>query len=60
MPSAETSSGQEPPRKRDEFLAFLFVAVILAPLLAVMLIGGYGLAIWIAHMFGAPPGVPVD
>lgn len=60
MSSAPTSPAQEPHRKRDELLAFLFVTVILAPLLAVTLIGGYGLAIWIAHMFGAPPGVPVD
>jgi len=60
MPSAPTLPPPERPRKREEFLAFLFVTVILAPVLAVVLIGGYGLVIWIAHMFGAPPGVPVD
>lgn len=60
MPSIQNSPAQQRRRKRDEFLAFLFVTVILAPLLAVTLIGGYGLVIWIAHMFGAPPGVPVD
>lgn len=34
-------------RKRTEFAMFVFLAVFLAPLLAVFGVGGYGLLIWL-------------
>lgn len=37
----------EQPRKHDEILAFVVLAVALAPALAIAGIGGYGLLIWI-------------
>jgi periplasmic nitrate reductase NapE len=41
-----------------EFLVFLLLAVVLAPVLAVIIVGGYGLLVWISHMAYGPPGPP--
>lgn len=43
--------------KRQELLVFLFITVVLFPLLSVMIVGGYGFAVWIWQMlFSGPPG----
>jgi len=42
--------------KKDEIKMFLFITVILFPILTVMLIGGYGFAVWILQMVYGPPG----
>jgi nitrate reductase NapE len=60
MNSTETSpaaSGQAKERQRD-LLAFLFLTVVLAPVLAVAVVGGFGFAIWIFQIFLGPPGPP--
>jgi len=46
----------ENPSARQELSAFLFVTVILAPVLAVTLVGGYGFSVWISQILGGPPG----
>lgn len=43
-------------RRRRELAAFLFLTVVLAPLLSVLIVGGYGFAIWVAQMILGPPG----
>jgi len=43
-------------QKRDELKSFLFLTVILAPVLAVTIVSGYGFAIWISQMLMGPPG----
>ncbi len=50
----ETSTEQSPSKKR-ELSVFLFLAVVLAPILAVMVVGGYGLLVWIYQHFTGPP-----
>jgi len=45
-------------RKRRELLVFLFITVVLFPLLSVMIVGGYGFAVWIYQMIAGPPGPP--
>ncbi len=45
-------------RKRQEIKLFLFLTVLLFPLLAVAVVGGYGFAVWIFQMFVGPPGPP--
>jgi nitrate reductase NapE len=40
-----------------ELRAFLFLTVFLAPALAVILVGGMGLVIWIYQIFNGPPGI---
>ena len=34
---------------------FVFLTVVLAPALAVMIVGSYGLAIWLYQMWAGPP-----
>ncbi len=43
------------PRRRHELLVFLFLTVVLAPVLAVAIVGGYGFAIWMYQLLNGPP-----
>lgn len=47
-----------PLRKRRELLSFLFLTVVLAPALAVIIVGGYGFLVWVYQMIAGPPGPP--
>ncbi|WP_425460053.1 periplasmic nitrate reductase, NapE protein [Exilibacterium tricleocarpae] len=42
--------------KRDERVAFLILAVFLAPILTVIIVGGYGFIVWITQLLTGPPG----
>jgi nitrate reductase NapE len=42
--------------KRGERRVFIFITVFLFPVLSVILVGGYGLAIWLLQLFFGPPG----
>lgn len=42
--------------KKQEWLAFLFITVVLFPILSVIVVGGYGFIIWILQMYFGPPG----
>ena len=44
-------------RRRRELRVFLFLTVVLFPLLSVLLVSGYGFAVWIWQMIFGPPGV---
>lgn len=53
-----TAGADAPGRKRRELMAFLFLTVVLFPVLAVLIVSGYGFAVWISQMFFfGPPGV---
>lgn len=41
--------------KRDERLAFFLLAVVLAPVLSVAIVGGYGFIVWMTQLFLGPP-----
>jgi nitrate reductase NapE len=41
--------------RKDETLAFLALAVVLAPVLAVIFVGGFGFLIWMQHLIFGPP-----
>lgn len=43
--------------KRQEFGAFLLLSVFLAPVLSVILVGGYGFIIWMFQLIAGPPGM---
>ena len=43
--------------KKDEWVTFLILAVFLAPILSVVIVGGYGFLVWIAQIISGPPGV---
>ena len=42
--------------KRGERRVFLFITVFLFPALSVILVGGYGLVIWLMQLLFGPPG----
>jgi nitrate reductase NapE len=44
------------PNKKDELKSFLFLTVVLAPVVAVTIVSGYGFTIWISQMLMGPPG----
>lgn len=49
----ETLSGQEKARERN---VFLFLTVVLAPMVAIGLVSAWGFIVWIFQMFAGPPG----
>ena len=42
-------------QKKKELHAFVFLTVIVAPLMAVAIVGGYGLLVWLYQLFTGPP-----
>jgi len=47
---------QESYSKAQELRSFLFLAVVMAPVLAVIFVAGYGFCIWMYQVFiGGPP-----
>ena len=36
--------------KQEEWRTFLFLAVVMAPVLAVMVVGGYGFLVWMYQL----------
>ena len=51
------SSG-EGAQRTQEILAFVVLAILIWPVLAVAVVGGWGLAVWIFQMLAGPPGPP--
>ena len=47
---------QEHQEKADERTTFILLAVVLAPVLAVAVVGGYGFSVWISQLIMGPPG----
>ncbi len=41
--------------KKSELKAFLFLTVVMAPVLAGAIIGTYGLLVWLYQMVAGPP-----
>jgi nitrate reductase NapE len=52
--SPKVTTGTAPTRA-EERRTFLFLAVFLAPFLAVALVGGYGFLIWMSQLIMGPP-----
>lgn len=44
--------------KLQEWSVFLFLTVILAPVIAVAVVAGYGFIVWIIQLIAGPPGPP--
>ena len=42
--------------KAQELRSFLFLAVVMAPVLAVVLVSGYGFLVWMYQLVAGPPG----
>jgi nitrate reductase NapE len=48
-------SAEEKQQKREEWRTWLFFTVFLAPLLAVLLVSGWGFVVWMYQAFVAGP-----
>ena len=44
--------------KRRELSAFLFLTVVLAPVVTLAVVGGYGFAVWMFQLIAGPPSYP--
>lgn len=44
------------PTKAQELRAFVFLAVVMAPVLAVLVVSGWGFLVWMAQLLMGPPG----
>jgi nitrate reductase NapE len=43
-------------RRKEEFRSWVFLAVVMAPVLAVLTVSGYGFIVWMWQTFvGGPP-----
>jgi nitrate reductase NapE len=42
-------------RKKEEFRTWLFLALIMAPVLAVLIVSGFGFAVWFYQLIAGPP-----
>jgi len=45
-----------PDTRIEERRSFLFLTVVMAPVLAVAIVVGYGFAVWMYQLFAGPPG----
>ena len=43
-------------QKRRELRAFLFLTIMLAPVLSVVIVGGFGFLVWMYQLMAGPPG----
>lgn len=44
------------PTRAQELRAFLALSVVLAPVLAVVVVSGYGFLVWMFQLVAGPPG----
>ncbi|TCK19656.1 periplasmic nitrate reductase subunit NapE [Ancylobacter aquaticus] len=51
-------SGGPPPSRREEIVAFIVLAVLIWPIIAVGIVGGYGFLVWMFQLLYGPPGPP--
>ena len=52
---ADSHSAEPPSTRSEELRSFLFFTVVMAPAVAVMLVGGYGFAVWMFQLVSGPP-----
>jgi len=42
--------------KTREFWAFILLTVVVAPVMSVVIVGGYGFLVWMYQILAGPPG----
>lgn len=42
--------------KAQELKSFLLLSVVMAPVVAVIVVAGYGFAVWMVQLVAGPPG----
>ena len=51
-------SAEAPPSRRQEFFLFALLAILIWPVIAVGVVGGYGFLVWMWQLVFGPPGPP--
>lgn len=58
----ELAEGDDPHESiatpRNELFAFLTLAIVIWPAIAVAVVGGYGFLVWMVQLIYGPPGPP--
>lgn len=57
LPSTDDPAVEPVASKARETRLLIFLLIVLFPILSVMLIGSFGLAVWIWQMFTGPPTI---
>lgn len=55
-PDALPAAAAMPPTRAQELRAFAMLAVLLAPVLAVLIVAGWGFLVWMLQLLAGPPG----
>jgi nitrate reductase NapE len=50
------SERDRPSTKTEEWRSFVFLAVVMAPVLASLIVAGYGFIVWMTQLLVGPPG----
>lgn len=60
MPNGQEMSGgaQRRSDRRWEWFSFLVLAILIWPVVAVAVVGGYGFLVWMFQLVYGPPGPP--
>ena len=53
--TGKSASASEFATKAQERRVFIILAVFLAPVLSVAIVGGYGFLVWMSHLLLGPP-----
>lgn len=60
--SSDRTNSQDPivmrSRLREEIFAFVVLAVLIWPIVAVGVVGSYGFVVWMSQIVFGPPGPP--
>ena len=54
-PSRLDAPADAPTTVSEELRSFAFLAVVMAPIVAVLIVAGYGFLVWFYQMFAGPP-----
>lgn len=55
QPQARTGAAGDRQRRKEEFRTWFFLTFVMAPVLAVLIVAGYGFAVWVYQMLAGPP-----
>jgi nitrate reductase NapE len=53
--TTEVDAGDPPSTRQEELRSFLFFTIVMAPVLAVAIVGGYGFLVWMYQLIAGPP-----
>jgi periplasmic nitrate reductase NapE len=52
---SDVPEAEQAPQKGRELKAFLFLTVVMAPVIAFFVVTGYGFLVWAYQLFNGPP-----